>query len=313
MSGIPQYDDFPQRNNRLLLARKSLEGLAIGDCFGETFFEDPDEAERRINCRQLKPAPWHFTDDTVMGIGVYKALEKDGYIDQNRLSQIFGRNYLLDWHRGYGGTAHEVLRALGNSADWRQVSPKVFDGMGSMGNGAAMRAAPIGAYFYDDIDKAAEQAELSAQVTHFNDEAVAGAIAVVTAAALMVNIKNGAYSFTGSDFIKDVANYVPESDTKYKILAGLQVSRDCNIDFAVSVLGNGLSLLAQDTVSIAVWCAAHFMNSYEEALWKAVSALGDRDTICAIVGSIVALYDDRYPACWKQAAENPFESEFYIQ
>ena len=299
------------KNSRLLLARKSLEGLAVGDCFGETFFGEPKTVNKRIAERQLASAPWHFTDDTVMGIGIYRMLEKHGHIDQNELSEIFGRNYLKDWRRGYGGTAHSILRAMGEGEDWRRVSSAVFDGMGSMGNGAAMRVGPIGAYFYDDLDEVACQARLSAQITHFNEEGIAGAIAVATAAALMVNYKNGEYCGTGNDFIQDVAKNVPESDTKYKILAGLQVGKGSHIDFAVSVLGNGLSVMAPDTVPLAIWCAAHFMDSFEGALWKAVSALGDRDTICAIVGSIVALNGGDYPKEWKQASENPFESEFY--
>ena len=298
-------------NDRLILARKSLEGLAIGDCFGETFFGEPEDISRKISNRQVEPAPWHFTDDTVMGICIYKMLEKYGYIHQNELSKLFGRNYLKDCRRGYGGTAHSILQALGYGGDWRKISPEVFDGMGSMGNGAAMRAAPIGAYFFDDIDETVRQARLSAQVTHFNEEGVAGAIAVAVAAALMVNYKLGTYAQTGNDFIFDVAEKVPESDTKYKIKTAQQVEKYSSIEFAVSVLGNGFSVMAQDTVPIAIWCVSHFLNDYEEALWKAVSALGDRDTICAIVGSIVALNNDSYPNDWKLASENPFESQFF--
>lgn len=53
-----------------------------------------------------------------------------------------------------------------------------------MGNGAAMRVAPLGAWFADDPAEAARQAALSAEVTHPHPEAVAGAIAVAVAAAI---------------------------------------------------------------------------------------------------------------------------------
>jgi ADP-ribosylglycohydrolase len=57
----------------------------------------------------------------------------------------------------------------------------------------------------------------------------------------------------------------------------------------VSILDNGARLTAQDTVPFALWCAAHHTDDFEEAIWTAVSGLGDRDTLAAIVGSIVVL------------------------
>ena len=43
--------------------------------------------------------PWHFTDDTVMAIGIYSILEKHGKIDQDELARVFAENYARDWHR----------------------------------------------------------------------------------------------------------------------------------------------------------------------------------------------------------------------
>ena len=54
----------------------SLIGLSIGDSFGETFFGPEDEIVDRLENRKLKDGIWQFTDDTVMGIGVYNILKK---------------------------------------------------------------------------------------------------------------------------------------------------------------------------------------------------------------------------------------------
>ena len=51
--------------------------------------------------------------------------------------------------RGYGDTAHGLLGALSRGEPWQSVSRSVFNGSGSLGNGRAMRSAPIGAYFFD--------------------------------------------------------------------------------------------------------------------------------------------------------------------
>ena len=55
------------------------------------------------------------------------------------------------------------------------------------------------------------------------------------------------------------------------------------------MLGNGSRITAPDTVPFALWCAARHIDDYAEALWTTVSAGGDNDTNCAIVGGIVVL------------------------
>ena len=57
---------------------------------------------------------------------------------------------------------------------------------------------------------------------------------------------------------------------------------------AVRSLGNGSSITAQDTVPFVLWCAAHHLDSYADAIWLTISGLGDIDTNCAMVGGIVA-------------------------
>ena len=286
--------------DRIKYAKRALEGIALGDCFGQTFFMEDEVACQRIRERKILEESWHFTDDTVMGIGIYRILEKYGEINQDKLAEIFAKNYLLDWHRGYGGTAHSILREIGEGSDWREVAPKVFDGMGSMGNGAAMRAAPIGAYFADDLDKVMYEARKSAEVTHSHIEG-----------RTIWNKKAGEYFKDGKDFLYDIAQVMPESDTKYKILSAASIKRESKIDFVISVLGNGMKLTAQDTVPFCLWCVAYYYESLEEALWKAVSALGDRDTICAIVGGIVSLYENRVPRKWLDYMEYPENTEFF--
>jgi ADP-ribosylglycohydrolase len=87
---------------KLDLAKTSLLGLSIGDAFGETFFGPADTIASRIHERTLQEGSWFFTDDTVMGIGVYNILSRFGTIDQDQLAKEFADNYLIDNYRGYG-------------------------------------------------------------------------------------------------------------------------------------------------------------------------------------------------------------------
>ncbi|MGO4290862.1 ADP-ribosylglycohydrolase family protein [Chitinophaga sp. RAB17] len=296
-------------NNPLLSAKKSLLGLSIGDAFGETFFGKEDIIADRIRYKELQAGDWLFTDDTVMGIGVYNILAEYGEIKQDQLAKAFAANYLLDDYRGYGGTAHAILRDIGTGKHWQEVSSNVFDGMGSMGNGGAMRSGPIGAYFQGNVEKVMEQASLAAAVTHFHPEAIAGAVAVALAASICAECG----PLPAEQFFKFIVQHTPESDVKYKIKKAATLPLSYDIRTIVSILGNGMQLTAQDTVPFALWCAAHHTGDVEAALWKAVSGLGDRDTIAAIVGSIVVLSAGEHtiPTQWIRQTEQFDRSPFF--
>ena len=69
--------------------------------------------------------------------------------------------------------------------------------------------------------------------------------------------------------------------------------------------GNGSGVTAPDTVPLCLWVCAHRGRRFDEALWTTVSALGDRDPTCAIVGGILALRAGYagIPAEWRRARE----------
>ena len=299
---------------RLDLAYQSLQGLAIGDTFGENFWGKEDEILQHIQNRHIpiEHNHWGFTDDTVMGIAVYRTLERYGEIEQTILAQYFAENYQKDIRRGYGGTAHYILREIGDKRAWREVSQEVFDGQGSMGNGGAMRAAPIGAFFYDNPAQIIAQTHLATEVTHANHEAQVGAVAIALAAGLVVEARLAGKAIGGEMFLDAIYQQLEDSDTKAKVGKALSLSATYRIETVTNILGNGKQLLAQDTVPFALWCVAHHLQNFEEALWVAVAGLGDRDTICAMVGSIAILYaPDTVPAAWVASVEAIQTSVFW--
>ncbi|MBO1419929.1 ADP-ribosylglycohydrolase family protein, partial [Streptomyces sp. FH025] len=148
-------------------ARGALEGLALGDGFGERWFplfRQPRLAFTQIRARQVPPeSPWHWTDDTAMALSVYGILTAFDAVHQDRLAQAFGATYQADAYRGYGHGMHQLLPKLAEQpGSWRGEARALFGGEGSLGNGAAMRVAPLGAWFCADLDETAEQAALSA-------------------------------------------------------------------------------------------------------------------------------------------------------
>jgi ADP-ribosylglycohydrolase len=274
-------------NKRLVRALTSLEGLSVGDAFGQRFFVHPATILLLISKRMLPEAPWHFTDDTQMALSIVQVLREHGAIDQNALARSFGRGY--DVSRGYGPAMHRLLVQFRSGKRWQPAACAQFGGEGSYGNGGAMRVAPLGAYFADDLDLAAEQAARSAEVTHMHPEGIAGAIAVAVAAGWEARRHEVRSHDDGAeDFFATVLRFVPTSTVRTRIEQARDLRADIAVTHAAAVLGSGMLISAQDTVPFALWCAAHHLENYEEALWATVSGLGDRDTTCAIVGGIVA-------------------------
>ena len=274
----------PDPKGRLRRAQRSLEGLSVGDAFGDRFFTTPHTVEHWIEQRALPAGRWPITDDTVMAISIVDVLAARGVIECDLLAALFGARYRLDPARGYGGTAHGILTRIAAGEPWAEVAAEVFSGSGSMGNGGAMRAAPIGGYFSDDFYQAADSALLSATVTHAHPEGQAGAIAVAVAAAWVA-----VGGTRPSEMFDAVLDHTPDGETRAVIEKAANLPLSYDVRTAVSALGNGTRVISQDTVPFALWCAARHLGNYEEAIWTTVSGLGDRDTTCAIVGGIVAL------------------------
>jgi ADP-ribosylglycohydrolase len=268
------------------------------------FFTSPQIAERRLEMRDPPPPSWFVTDDTMMALSIVRCLKRYGYIEQDALAAAFAKEYARDPRRGYGGTAHGILRGIGEGISWQTAAGQAFDGQGSCGNGGAMRAAPIGAYFAGDPAKIVEQANASAAVTHAHPDGQAGAVAVALAAGWMV-CESQKQSAPSHALIHSVLEYLPQTETFYRLKKALEVPLELSPKTAALVLGNGSQVISSDTVPFCLWCASRHPTDYEEALWATVSAFGDRDTTCAIVGGIVALNSKSIvPEEWRKARES---------
>src|SRR5258708_22679662 len=201
------------RRERLARAYQSLEGLCCGDAFGERFFIPGKMALTLIDQRAVPAPPWIFTDDTMMAISIVSTLEEREEIDQNQLAQSFATNY--DPTRGYGPAMHGLLATIRQRrGHWREEAQALFGGQGSFGNGSAMRVAPLGAYFADDLDMVVEQAERSAVTTHCHPEAVAGAIAVALGAALAWQRRNNPQIASVPTFLQQIHQRTPATHVR---------------------------------------------------------------------------------------------------
>jgi ADP-ribosylglycohydrolase len=266
---------------RYARALASLRGLSVGDALGSQFFVPANYP--LLKRRELPAGDWQWTDDTEMAASVLAVLAEHGRIDQDALARSFAGHH--DFDRGYGPAVNRMLRLVREGGDWRELAAALFDGRGSWGNGAAMRIAPLGAWYADDPEQATHQAEISAYVTHQHREAVTGAMAVAAAAALAAG---PAGPPTPAGLLDGVIALVPRS----AVAAGLRRARNM-LDYddattVAAVLGCGRRTSAHDTVPFALWSAARGLGDFERAFWTTAQVGGDVDTNCAIVGGVLA-------------------------
>lgn len=277
----------------LVRALASLRGLAVGDALGARYSEPGSFP--LLARRELPPAPWRWTDDTEMAASVVAVLAAHGRVEQDALAASFAGRQNAGGPRGYGRTVNRILRQVRDGGDWRRLAAALFDGQGSWGNGAAMRVAPLGAWYAGDVQEAVRQAEISSYVTHQHREAVTGCMAVAAAAALAADPPGDAAARPGDTsgpdgaaLLDQVIALVPRS----AVAQGLRRARDMldydDVATVAAVLGNGRRSTAHDTVPFALWSAARHLGDFAGAFWATVQAGGDVDTTCAIVGGVLA-------------------------
>ena len=323
MTPITHLQDHASRMAR---ARLALDGLSVGDALGQTCFHPDNYGALLADPRATARPPWPWTDDTAMALGILEVLDRHGRIDQEDLAATFARRFAAEPLRGYGGGAIRLLGSIRDGADWRAAARSLFGG-GSFGNGSAMRIAPLAAYFAEDsFGTVAEQAALSAAVTHAHPEGIAGAVATAVA---------GAYAWVNRDRRRDAAvrrglfdavlAHTPAGEVRegveravaftfdvpaepaVRLLdhGSLVVPFDVSMEPLVRALGNGSRISCQDTVPFCLWVAAQYLDDYQAALVAAIRARGDIDTNAAIVGGIVALATgpDGIPEDWRSGRE----------
>lgn len=293
-----------QNKERLQRARIALEGLSVGDGFGENWFYVPLELiAGLIEARAMPASPWNYTDDTQMALSIYANLRDNGEINRDELAMSFAKHYNPE--RKYGASMRGLFNQFKAGVPWKDAAGSLFSGAGSYGNGASMRVAPVGAYFADDMEAVVEHARRASEITHAHPEGIAGGITVAVAAAVAWQRRENPPS--PADFITAVLPHIPSGT---EVASRARRARDLcgktrSVRELITQLGNGGKISAQDTVGYCLWMAANFLDNYEEAMWATIRGGGDIDTNCAIVGGIVstAVGMEGIPTEWRNYRE----------
>lgn len=261
-----------------------LLGLAVGDSIGAPYegltgddiffrFGTVDKLVKNPDRETL-----YYTDDTQMMLGVAETLVEHGAIDEDHLCQRFAENYQPE--RGYGRGARLIIEAVHRGSEARRaVAANVFPG-GSLGNGAAMRVAPVGLLFSHDHERLWAESRASAIPTHVNPVGIEGAQIM----ALAVGLALRATTFDRREFWNELHRRTTTEEFHWAIKSAASMRRSDSL----SVLGS--TLYAHKSVVTAIACFARFPTDFESAIGAAISLGDDTDTLSAMAGALCGAF-----------------------
>jgi poly(ADP-ribose) glycohydrolase ARH3 len=277
-------------------------GSALGDAIGELAFRFPEEGRLRA---AVGAAPLlRYTDDTAMALGLAESLAEMRDLDSHHLGQTFHRHFSQEPWRGYASGPPTIFQMVEKSGlAYEEAARQLFGGQGSLGNGAAMRIAPLGLFFHeapDLYDKAAS----AAAVTHAHPLAQDGAAVQAGAVAQAVQLDPGK-PFSQDAFLRRIQGLARTSELKEKLsLLRALLKSQVPGPQAARILGQ--SVIIHESLPFAFYAFLAWPHSFESCLMAAVLNGGDRDTLGAMAGAISGAYlgAAAIPALWREKLEN---------
>jgi poly(ADP-ribose) glycohydrolase ARH3 len=280
----------------------SMIGSALGDAIGELAFDHRNIEDLSAVIEKSKQL--RYTDDTAMAIGIAQSIIKVRGIDQQHLGDTFATNYRHEPWRGYAIGPPLIFDEVQSSGkSYTEVARSLFAGTGSFGNGAAMRIAPVGLFFYDSPNLY-RQASLSALVTHAHPVGIDGAAVLAYAVAQTVN-QNPKGEFPRKKFIQNMIDFSKEETIKRKMVLVKRL-REEKIPSAQVALKLGQSVAVQESMPFAVYSFLRHPKSFADCLFTAILHGGDRDTLGAMAGAVSGTYlgIKAIPKKWLDKLEN---------
>ena len=204
---------------------------------------------------------------------------------------------------GMSSHVDDLVTSIMDKKTWQEVSKEVrkkieiekaetqnTEKIGSCGNGAAMRIAPLGALLVDKSQEfVAKAAAYSALPTHDHPEGIAGAMAV---SGLAWKLSNGCVN--SDDLFHHILEVTPSGEVYNGLMKAIVLALDAPLGKAIQVLGNGSHITCQDTVPLCCWLTirgiALYLSDkqfYEKVITETAACQGDVDTTCAIVGGMI--------------------------
>lgn len=251
----------------------NLRGAIAGDVAGSRFERSVWRGDclATAACVGFDERAAAFPDSIGQQAESFELLHTDCFVTDDTLMMVAVMDWLLS-----GGELRDHLKSHFRSAKNPELFGKYFrkwaanddqGRCGSVGNGAAMRVAPV-AFARENLSEVRALARASAAVTHEVEHAIAGA-EVIAAAVFLARRGESKQSLRDYLFCEFDLDFDMDLDA---IRDDYQFSSDCRKTVPVSVA----AFLQSDNL--------------EQTLRRAISVGGDTDTIACMAGAIAGCF-----------------------
>jgi len=255
----------------------SMLGLAPGDAMGVKYEFGDYGYSLWVAMGCDKSGMLRWTDDTEMAIGLAESLVECKGVDPDRLAKRWAEK--MQEVRGYGGGAVQLLDLIRQGAPWQKANRAVFPD-GSFGNGAAMRAAPLGLYYHRDEDELREAVTSASRITHAHPLGIEGGLLVARAVALAL-----AERFDARRFLDELYEFSDRDEFSLRLaLARKWMDQKAPIERVREDLGT--AVVAHKSVVTAIYSFCRFSDDFQGLMKFIIELGGDTDTIGAMAGGI---------------------------
>ncbi|MEW6213881.1 MAG: ADP-ribosylglycohydrolase family protein [Nitrospirota bacterium] len=285
-----------------------LIGQCLGDALGFVVEGFSPEACKRYIEDILKtgragefgrwPFPFgQYSDDSQLArelLQSYIACKNfDPHDYAERIKAIFAERRIVGW----GQATREAALRLIQGVPWEESGTPTP----SAGNGSAMRAAPIGLLFFDNIQLLIQAAHDQGRITHQDPRCSAGAVAISSAVALVLQGK----PIKPDSFLSSLADWSSVIEPAFaseliKLIKWISLPPDRAVTF-ISKAGIDADYLYEEewqgispfVISSVLWSLYSFLRTpddYWETICTAIAVGGDVDTTAAMAGAISGAY-----------------------
>jgi ADP-ribosyl-[dinitrogen reductase] hydrolase len=270
-----------------------MVGLAVGDALGMPFERSRDAVHKDLPGwgGKYRPGTYHklpaghWTDDTEMATALAESLiAHEGYVVEDAAKRYLA--WAQDTPHGMGRTTRNAMAALANGVPPSQ-SGVTFENPLTVGNGTAMRVAPLGVWYRESPDLLAVRSAEDAAITHQGPEAAAGSLAIAWAVKESLSGTRSYRLFEavlerlapaeGPTYVQTLVYGLTED--AYHLMKGLVPPPE--VIRRIGRFGN-----VSQTVATALFCAA-WAADFEQGVCTAIRGGGDTDTRGAITGAIL--------------------------
>lgn len=163
----------------------ALIGLAVGDALGDLGRNQEHRARYGIATDMTAAAK--STDDTEFALLTARMiLDCEGSLTRDAVFRAW-KKYILDEGGVFARAGRPLYGAVANLQRGMRAPLSGQDNVGNDDDGSAMRITPVGIICAGDPEKAAEMAQVEAEISHYGDGIAAAQAVAASVAVAMVN------------------------------------------------------------------------------------------------------------------------------